>query len=146
MRGQQERPGSLFSYVSIEDRIPASHPLRRIRRLADQALDRLDPTFCQLYPSEGRPSVPPEQLLLAALLQAFYGIRSERLLLEQLDDNLLFRWFVGLSPDDPIWHRTTYGLRPTAFTPRIATGCSMSRCLRREAEWAGGRWAGFWRS
>ena len=104
MRGQQERTGSLFSYVSIEDRIPASHPLRRIRKLADQALDRLNPTFCELYASEGRPSFPPEQLLLASLLQAFYGIRSERLLLEQLHYNLLFRWFVGLSPDDPIWH------------------------------------------
>jgi transposase len=108
MRGQQERPGSLFSYVSIEERIPASHPLRRIRKFADQALDRLNPTFCQLYALEGRPSVPPEQLLLASLLQAFYGIRSERLLLEQLDYNLLFRWFVGLSPDDPIWHPTTF--------------------------------------
>jgi transposase len=108
MRGQQERSGSLFSYVSIEDRIPAHHPLRRIRQLAYQALDRLNPTFCQLYASEGRPSVPPEQLLLASLLQAFYGIRSERLLLEQLHYNLLFRWFVGLSPDDPIWHPTTF--------------------------------------
>ena len=108
MRGQQERSGSLFSYVSIEERIPASHPLRRIRKLADQALDRLNPTFCKLYAAEGRPSVPPEQLLLASLLQAFYGIRSERLLLEQLHYNLLFRWFVGLSPDDPIWHPTTF--------------------------------------
>ena len=108
MRGQQERSGSLFSYVSIEERIPAHHPLRRIRQLAYQALDRLNPTFCQLYASEGRPSVPPEQLLLASLLQAFYGIRSERLLLEQLHYNLLFRWFVGLSPDDPIWHPTTF--------------------------------------
>jgi len=68
MRGQQERSGSLFSYVSIEERIPASHPLRRIRKLADQALDRLNPTFCRLYASEGRPSVPPDQLLLASLL------------------------------------------------------------------------------
>jgi len=108
MRGQQERSGSLFSYVSIEERIPASHPLRRIRKLADQALDRLNPTFCELYAAEGRPSVPPEQLLLASLVQAFYGIRSERLLLEQLHYNLLFRWFVGLSPDDPIWHATTF--------------------------------------
>ena len=108
MRGHRERSGSLFSYVSIEERIPASHPLRRIRKLADQALDRLNPTFCRLYASEGRPSVPPEQLLLASLLQAFYGIRSERLLLEQLHYNLLFRWFVGLSPDDPIWHPTTF--------------------------------------
>jgi transposase len=107
MRGQRERSGFLFSYVSIEDRIPASHPLRRIRKLADQALDRLNPTFCKLYASEGRPSVPPEQLLLASLLQAFYGIRSERLLLEQLHYNLLFR-LVGLSLDDPIWHPTTF--------------------------------------
>ena len=75
MRGPRERSGSLFSYVSIEERIPASHPLRRIRKLADQALDRLNPTFCQLYPEGGRPSIPPEQLLLASLLQAFYGIR-----------------------------------------------------------------------
>jgi transposase len=108
MRGQQERSGSLFSYVSIEERIPANHPLRRIRKLADHALDRLNPTFCELYASEGRPSIPPEQLLLASLLQAFYGIRSERLLLEQLDYNLLFRWFVGLTPDDSIWHPTTF--------------------------------------
>ena len=92
----------------IEERIPASHPLRRIWKLADQALDRLNPTFCALYAAEGRPSVPPEQQLLASLLQAFYGIRSERLLLEQLHYNLLFRWFVGLSPDDPIWHPTTF--------------------------------------
>jgi transposase len=108
MRGHRERSGSLCSYVSIEERIPASHPLRRIRKLADQPLDRLNPTFCALYAAEGRPSVPPEQLLLASLLQAFYGIRSERLLLEQLNYNLLFRWFVGLSPDDPIWHPTTF--------------------------------------
>ena len=126
MRGQQERSGSLFSYVSIEERIPASHPLRRIRKLADQALDRLNPTFCKLYALEGRPSVPPEQLLLASLLQAIYGIRSERLLLEQLHYILLFRWLVGLSPDDAIWHPTTYGLRPTASTPKTVTGSSMT--------------------
>ncbi len=84
-----------FSYVSIEERIPASHPLRRIRKLADQALDRPNPTFSELYASEGRPSVPPEQLLL-----------------EQLHYNLLFRWFVGLNPDDPIWHPTTFTKKP----------------------------------
>jgi len=108
MRGQRERSGSLFSYVSIEERIPASHPLRRIKNLADQAIDRLNPTICELYAVEGCPSVPPEQLLLASLLQAFDGIRSERLLVEQLNYNLLFRWFVGLSPDDPIWQTTTF--------------------------------------
>lgn len=94
--------------MSIEERIPVSHPLRRIRRLADQALDRLNLTFCELYAAEGRPLVPPEQLLLASLLQAFYGIRSERLQLEELNYNLLYRWFVGLSPDDPSWHPTTF--------------------------------------
>ena len=108
MRGQQERTGPLFSYISTEDRIPASHPLRQVRRLADQALDRLNPTFCRLYPEGGRPSIPPEQLLLALLLQAIYGIRSERMLMEQLDYNLLFRWFVGLNPDDPVWHPTSF--------------------------------------
>ena len=118
-RGQQERTGSLFSCVSIQERIPASHLLRRIRKLADQALDRLNPTLCQLYASERRPSVPLEQLLLASLLQAFYGIRSERLLLEQLDYNLLFRSFVGLSPT------IRSGIRP--HSPRIVIGCSMSR-------------------
>jgi transposase len=124
MGDQRERSGSLFSYGSIEERIQASHPLWRIRTLADQALDRLNPTFCALFAAEGRPSVPPEQLLLASLLQVFYGIRSERLLLEQLNYNMLFRWFVGLSPDDPIWHPTTYGLRPTSSTPRTASGSS----------------------
>ena len=108
MRGQQERTGPMFSYISTEDRIPAGHPLRQVRRLADQALDRLNPTFCQLYPEGGRPSIPPEQLLLALLLQAIYGIRSERMLIEQLDYNLLFRWFVGLNPDDPVWHPTSF--------------------------------------
>ena len=92
MRGQQERSGALFSYVSIEERSPPTHPLRPIRRLADQALADLHATFEVLYAREGRPSVPPEQFLLASLLRAFYGHRSERLLLEQLHYNLLFRW------------------------------------------------------
>lgn len=85
MRGQQERTVPLFSYVSTEERIPKAHPLRQLRQFADQALDRLKPTFCRLYPEGGRPSTPPEQLLLALLLQAIYGIRSERMLMEQLD-------------------------------------------------------------
>ena len=127
MRGQWERSGSLFSYVSIEDRIPASHPLRRIRKLADQALDRLNPSFCALYASEGRPSVPPEQLLLASLLQAVYGIRSERSLIEMMDYNLLFRWFVGLSPDEPIWHPTTF----TKNRERLLNNKMMQRFLEK---------------
>lgn len=109
MRGQQKRAGSLFSYTSTEDRIPASHPLRQVRRLADQALDPLNLTFCQLYPEGGRPSIPPEQQLLALLLQAIYGIRFERKGMEPLVYNLLFRWFIALNLDDPVLH-------PTAFT------------------------------
>ena len=98
----------MFSDVLIQERIPASHPLRRIRRLADQALVPLNPTFCRLYVLEGRPSVLPEYLLLASLLQAFYGIRSAGLLLDQLHYKLRFLWFVGLTPDDAIWHPTTF--------------------------------------
>ncbi len=112
MRGNQERIGPLFSYVSTEDRIPKAHSLRQVRQLADQALDRLNTTFRRLYSEGGRPSIPPEQLLLALLLQAIYGIRSERMLIEQLDYNLLFRWFVGLNPDDPVWHPTSFTKNP----------------------------------
>ena len=108
MRGQQERTRLLFSYISTEDRIPAAHPLQQVWRLADQALDRLNPTFCKLYPEGGRPSIPPEQLLLALLLQAIYGFRSERMLIDQLDYNLLFRWFVGLNLDEPFWHPRSF--------------------------------------
>jgi transposase len=135
MRGQQERSSALFSYVSIDERIPANHPLRRIRLLAVQALHQLNGVFEVLYAREGRPSIPPEKLLLASLLQDIYGLRSERLLLEQLHDNLLFCWFVGLSPDDPIWHPTTYGLRPTSSTPKPVNDFSMTRS-----------WALFWTS
>ncbi len=98
----------MFSYISTEERIPRSHPLRQVRRLADQALDRLNPTFCRPYPEGGRPSIPPEQLPLDLLLQAICGIRSERMLIEQLDYILLFRWFVALNPDDPVWHPSTF--------------------------------------
>jgi transposase len=113
--------------VSIEEWIPDSHRLRRIRKLADQALDRLNPTFCDLYAAEGRPSVPPEQLLLASLLLAFYGIRLERLLLEQLHYNLLFRWFERLSLDDPIWHPTTF----TKNRERLLNEQVMGRTIHR---------------
>lgn len=94
-----------------------------MRQLADQALDRLNPTFFRLYPEGGRPSISPEQLLLAMLVQAIYGVRTERMLIEQLDDNLLLRWFVGLNTDDPVRHPTTYGLRPTSSTPKTVIGC-----------------------
>src|SRR3954465_14536478 len=103
MRGSDDRSGSLFSYVDLEKRIRPDHPLRTIRRLVDDALASLDRTFADLYAAFGRPSIPPERLLRAMLLQAFYSIRSERLLMERLDYDLLFRWFVGLGIDDPVW-------------------------------------------
>ena len=108
MRGRFEDQGGLFSYISPEKRVPAKHPLRQVRALVRDVLKEMSRTFATLYASEGRPSIPPEQLLSALLLQVFYGIRSERQLMEQLDYNLLYRWFVGLSPDDPVWVPTTF--------------------------------------
>jgi transposase len=108
MRGAFEDQGGLFSYISPEARVPMSHPLRKIRELVREVLSELNRSLGKLYASEGRPSIPPEQLLSALLLQVFYGIRSERQLMEQLDYNLLYRWFVGLSPDDPVWDPTTF--------------------------------------
>jgi transposase len=108
MRGLDHQSGSLFSYVDLEKRIRPDHPLRTIRRLVDDALASLDRAFADLYCEFGRPSIPPERLLRAMLLQAFYSIRSERLLMERLDYDLLFRWFVGLGIDDPVWDPSTF--------------------------------------
>jgi transposase len=108
MRGQDDRSDGLFSYVRLEERIPADHPLRAIRELADQALGQLNERFEGLYSRMGRPSIAPEMLLRATLLQAFFSVRSERLLMEQIDYNLLFRWFVGLPIDGPVWHATVF--------------------------------------
>ena len=103
MRGSDDQNGALFSYVNLEDRVPARHPLRVIRRLVNEVLAALDGEFAKLYAESGRPSIAPERLLRALLLQAFYTIRSERQLMEQLDYNLLYRWFVGLGVDEPGW-------------------------------------------
>jgi transposase len=108
MRGGFNDQGAMFSYISPEDRIPADHPLREVRQLVREILRQLNRSFGRLYSREGRPSIPPEQLLSALLLQVFYGIRSERQLMEQLNYNLLFRWFVGLSPDDQVWVPTVF--------------------------------------
>ena len=108
MRGQDQQTGHLFSYVSAEDRVPAHHPLRAIRPMVDAALTRLSPRFDALYARIGRPSIPPEHLLRALLIQVLYSVRSERLLMEQLQYNLLFRWFVGLQLDDPVWVPTVF--------------------------------------
>jgi transposase len=108
MRGTFRNQAGLFSYLSLEERVPERHPLRNIRELVRAVLVDMTKDFAALYSDEGRPSIPPEQLLSALLLQAFYGLRSERQLMEQLDYNLLFRWFVGLSPDAPVWVPTTF--------------------------------------
>src|SRR5580700_2977257 len=108
MRGEDDRSDAFFSYVPVERRIPADHPLRAIRTLTDAALAGLSRDFDKLYARDGRPSIPPERLLRALLLQAFYTVRSERQLMEQLDYNLLFRWFVGLSLDAAVWDVTVF--------------------------------------
>jgi transposase len=108
MRGEDRQQVTMFSYISPERRVPSDHPLRVIWVLADAALQDLSPLFAQLYSQVGRPSIPPEQLLRALLLQILYSIRSERLLMEQLDYNLLFRWFIGLNADEPVWDASTF--------------------------------------
>src|ERR1700757_4897537 len=108
MRGADQRSEGIFSYVRLEQRVPADHPLRAIRDLVDAALKDLSRDFARLYARHGRPSIPPERLLRAALLPAVYTVRSERQLMEQLDYNLLVRWFVGLSMDDPVWDATVF--------------------------------------
>jgi transposase len=108
MRGSDRTSGSLFSYVDLEQRVPAKHPLRVIKDIVDDALVSLDADFERLYEVTGRQSIAPERLLRASLLQAFYSVRSERQLMEQIDYNLLFRWFVGLGIDDPVWDHSTF--------------------------------------
>jgi len=108
LRGEDIRQGALFSYRAIEDRIPPEHGIRRLREYCDLILERLSSEFDKIYSPEGRPSIPPERLLRALLLQVIYTIRSERQLMEQLDYNLMFRWFVGLGMDDEVWDATVY--------------------------------------
>src|ERR1700752_4091871 len=108
MRGIDRQQSAMFSYISAEERVPAKHPLRPIRLMADIALDALSPAFDEIYVALGRPSIAPEKLLRALLLQVLYTIRSERMLMEQLEYNLLFRWFVGLDIDEPVWDATVF--------------------------------------
>jgi len=108
MRGEDRRSGSLFSYVDLEARVPGDHPLRLIREILNEVLAGMSSDFSAAYARMGRPSIPPEQLFRALLLQAFYTIRSERQLMEQLDYNMLYRWFVGLGMDDRVWDASTF--------------------------------------
>lgn len=127
MRGSDDRSGSLFSHVDLESRVPASHPLRVIRRIADEVLAVMSGAFDAAYAPLGRPSIPPERLLRALLLQAFYTIRSERQLMERIDFDLLFRWFVGLGVDDPVWDASSFAKNRDRFlameaAPRFLAG------------------------
>src|ERR1700736_4937769 len=108
MRGKDEQQLDVFSYISPEQRVRQDHPLRPLRAMTDEALQQLRPRFNSLYAETGRPSIAPEKLLRELLLQALSSVRSERMLMEQLDYNLLFRWFVGLNMDDPIWDVTVF--------------------------------------
>ncbi len=115
MRGPNEMDGEMWSYIPLEARVPADHPLRPIRRMVDEVLERLSPRLGKLYSKVGRPSIAPERLLRALLLPMLYTIRSERVLMEQLDYNLLFRWFVGLRSDEPVWDPTVFSKNRDRF-------------------------------
>lgn len=121
MRGADVQQLGMFSYVSVEDRVPADHPIRKLRILVDVILQELDAVFAARYAPDGRPSIPPERLLRASLLQVVYSVRSERLLMEQMQYNLLFRWFVGLNIDDPVWDHSTFSFnRDRLFDAEVA--------------------------
>ena len=134
MRGDDPNASHLFSYISPEQRVPADHPLRVILRLTDAALEALSPRFAQLYARTGRPSIAPEKLLRALLLQVLFSVRSERQLMEQLDYNLLFRWFVGLSVDEPVWDHSTFTKnRERLIEAKGRASCCAGWCARRAA-------------
>jgi transposase len=134
MRGIEDPQDGLFSFLSLEERVPEAHPLRAIRTMVNRALSELHESLSQPYARAGRPSIPPEQLLRASLLQILYSIRSERLLVEQLDYNLLFRWFVGLSIEEPVWNHSTFSKnRERIFTDALA-GALLERILAQARE------------
>src|SRR6267143_1969973 len=108
MRGDDNQQEGIFSYISPEKRVPAEHPLRPVRKIVDEILKEMSPKFQKLYSDVGRPSIAPERLLRSLLLQIFYSVRSERMLIEQLQYNLLFRWFVGMEMDETVWNHAVY--------------------------------------
>src|SRR6266404_3402838 len=108
MRGQDKQQADMFSYLSPEARVRKDHPLRAIRAMADQALESMSRRFDRMYAKTGRPSIPPEKLLRAQLIQMLYSVRSERLLMEEIDYSVLFRWFVGMNLDEPVWDVTVF--------------------------------------
>ena len=136
MRGSDEQPDHLFTYISLEQRIPADHPLRPVRQMTNEALRAISGDLDAVYSDIGRPSIPPEQLLRALLLQVLYTIRSERMLIEQLEYNLLFRWFVGLRMDDPVWDHSVFSKnRDRLLAGDVAM--AVLQAIRAQAEAAG---------
>src|ERR1700747_646538 len=123
MRGDDDQQDGMFSYISPEKRVPADHPLRPIRKMVDEILKEMSPKFAKLYPHVGRPSIAPERLLRSLLLQVFYSVRSERMLIEQLQYNMLFRWFVGMEMDEEVWNHAVYSKnRERLLNEEIAEG------------------------
>ena len=130
MRGAESQQAQFFSFVGLEQRVPADHPLRAFKALVEPVLRELSPAFDAMYADSGRPSIPPEQLLRALLLQVLYTVRSERQLIEHLDFNLLFRWFVGLNIDDPVWHPTVFTKNRDRLVASDIAGAFMAGVLR----------------
>src|SRR5271155_4759325 len=123
MRGDDNQQEGMFSYVSAEKRVPADHPLRPIRKMVDEILKEMSPQFAKLYSEVGRPSIAPERLFRSLLLQIFYSVRSEQMLIEQLEYNLLFRWFVGMEMDEKVWNHAVYSKnRERLLNEEIAEG------------------------
>ena len=135
MRGDDQQQNQVFSYLSPEARVREDHPLRAIRTMVDEVLTQLSRRFDEMYSRVGRPSIAPEKLLRAQLLQMLYSIRSERLLMEEMDYNLLFRWFVGLNADDPVWDATVF----TKNRDRLLAGDIAKEFLARVVEQARGK-------
>ena len=133
MRGSDVQQDRLFSYLSPDDRVPKTHPLRKIKEIANNALKAMEDIFEEMYSYTGRPSIPPEQLMRALLLQILYTIRSERLLIEELSYNLLFRWFVGLSMDDETWDHSTFSKNRERFIGSEVAAAFFSR-VKEQAE------------
>lgn len=124
MRGEDAKQEAMFSYVSPEMRVPGDHPLRPIREMVDGILKEMLPRFARLYSERGRPSIAPERLLRALLLQVFYSVRSERMLMEQIDYNLLFRWFVGMEMDEKVWDHAVFSKnRDRLLSHEVAVTC-----------------------
>jgi len=136
MRGPDDQTSGMFSYLSPEQRVRPDHPLRAIRTMTDRVFAELSPRFTKMCSDIGRPSIPPEQLLRALLLQSLYTVRSERLLMEEIDDSVLYRWFVGLSMDAPIWSPTTFSKNRDRLLESDIAG-ALFDAVRRQADEAG---------